>query len=358
MSVPIVDLETFFNRESDNETYVAECLKVADALHRFGIVIIKDPRVFQEDNNRFLDMMEKYFEMSDGVRDARPENFYQVGVTPAHVEKARDYCGLMGAYTDENKPISPCPPELDHKWRFFWRIGPQPVETRYQQLNMAPVVPPEFPEWTETMDMWGSKMIGAINCLSEMVAIGFDLPADSFTSRMKVGPHLLAPTGSDFKRYAAKGSILAGFHSDLNFLTIHGKSRFPGLYVWTRDGTKIPVVVPDGCLLVQAGKQIEYLTAGHVLAGFHEVVVNDTTVDRINQRAAEGKSLWRVSSTLFSHIESDVVLVPFDKFLVPTTTADGTVLSVDELRAKFPPIDTGLFVQEELKAIKLNKSSD
>ena len=25
--------------------------------------------------------------------------------------------------------------------------------------------------------------------------------------------------------------IFAGYHYDLNFLTIHGKARFPGLYV-------------------------------------------------------------------------------------------------------------------------------
>ena len=38
------------------------------------------------------------------------------------------------------------------------------------------------------------------------------------------------------------------------------------------------MAIPNGCLLVQAGKQIEYLTGGHVLAGFHEVVVNDSTI--------------------------------------------------------------------------------
>jgi hypothetical protein len=38
----------------------------------------------------------------------------------------------------------------------------------------------------------------------------------------------------------------------LNFLTIHGKSRFPGLFIWLRDGSRVPVVVPDGCLLLQA----------------------------------------------------------------------------------------------------------
>lgn len=54
-----------------------------------------------------------------------------------------------------------------------------------------------------------------------------------------------------FSVEGAKGTILAGFHYDLNFLTIHGKSRFPGLYIWTREGKKTQVVVPDGCLLIQ-----------------------------------------------------------------------------------------------------------
>lgn len=65
--------------------------------------------------------------------------------------------------------------------------------------------------------------------------------------------------------------MLAGFHYDLNFLTIHGRSRYPGLFIWLRDGRRVMVRVPEGCLLVQAGKQMEYLTGGHVLAGFHEV---------------------------------------------------------------------------------------
>ena len=50
-----------------------------------------------------------------------------------------------------------------------------------------------------------------------------------------------------------KDRIIAGFHYDLNFITIHGKSRYPGLFVWTRDGQKKQVRVPDGCLLIQVG---------------------------------------------------------------------------------------------------------
>lgn len=145
---------------------------------------------------------------------------------------------------------------------------------------------------------------------------------------------MLLPTGK-------KGHILAGFHYDLNFLTIHGKSRFPGLYVWTRSGQKKQVSVPDGCLLIQAGKQIEYLTGGHVLAGFHEVVVNDNTLKAIQKKKDENKSLWRVSSTLFSNINSDQILEPLAHF--KTLSAD----------ASYPPIYAGEQVERELKAISL-----
>ena len=56
-------------------------------------------------------------------------------------------------------------------------------------------------------------------------------------------------------------------------MTIHGKSRFPGLFVWLRDGRRVPVAIPRGCLLLQAGKQLEWLTSGHIKAGMHEARV-------------------------------------------------------------------------------------
>lgn len=344
LNLPTIDFDVFFNRSKDPAAYAAECAKVADALHRYGVCIVKDPRVAEEDNNRFLDMMEGYFEISDGVRDARPSYSYQVGVTPAHVEKPRDHCKVMGAYGPDNKPLSPCPPEFDPKWRFFWRVGPVPKETKFPSLNADAVIPPEFPQWKDVMDMWGGKMTSALFTLAEMAATGFNLPADSFTSRMMYGPHLLAPTGSDYKNFGKEGTVLAGYHYDLNFLTIHGKSRFPGLNIWTREGIKKSVAVPDGCLLVQAGKQIEYLTGGHVLAGFHEVIVSPGTVQVIEDRKAAGKSLWRVSSTCFGHIQSDQVLEPLHHFKTPETAA------------KFPPKLAGNQVNEELMAISLDRT--
>ncbi|KAK6835185.1 hypothetical protein PG987_009879 [Apiospora arundinis] len=130
----------------------------------------------------------------------------------------------------------------------------------------------------------------------------------------KYGPHLLAPTASDLSKYGKKDSILAGFHTDLNFLTIHGRSRYPGLHIWARNtGKRIPVKIPQGnYLLVQAGKQIEHLTGGLIKAGYHEVGVNQATLDVIERRKADfpDRPLVRISSTFFCHLSSDYDLAP------------------------------------------------
>jgi len=344
LDLPVIDLETFFGKDKNPEGYKAECAKVAEAFHKYGVCIVKDPRVQEKHNNTFLDMMERYFEGSDGKRDARPEHHYQVGVTPSYVEKPRNHCARVGSLGPDDKPLTICPPEKDPKWRFFWRIGPRPKNTKFPDLNAEPVIPQEIPEWSNVMDTWGNLMLNALMSLSEMAAVGFDLPSNAFTKVMNCGPHLLAPTGSDFNRFAEKDTVLAGYHYDLNFLTIHGKSRYPGLNIWTRDGERVGVKVPDGCLFVQAGKQIEYLTGGHVLAGFHEVIVTQATIDVMEKKKQAGESLWRVSSTLFGHAQSDQILQPIGHF------------ATEEALKEFPPIATGDHVRRELQAINLDQT--
>ena len=107
------------------------------------------------------------------------------------------------------------------------------------------------------MNKWGTQMIEATFLAAEMAAIGMGLPKDTFTSKMEGGPHLLAPTASDLKKYNKIGTAFAGFHYDLNFITIHGRSRYPGLFLWTREMKKMPVSMPEGCLLLQSGIMFE-----------------------------------------------------------------------------------------------------
>ncbi len=100
--------------------------------------------------------------------------------------------------------------------------------------------------------------------------------------------------------------------------------------------------VPDGCLLVQAGKQIEYLTGGYIEAGFHEVVVAKDTLAVIETRRAAGQSLWRVSSTLFAHINSDEILEPLGPFA-----------KEEQVTARYPAMLAGHQVRLELSHIAL-----
>ncbi|XP_022733777.1 uncharacterized protein LOC111287459 isoform X1 [Durio zibethinus] len=354
MDLPVIDLATYLetagNREGESAKRASElnelCREVSRLLKETGALLVQDPRCTAEDNDRFIDMMEKYFEKPDEFKrlQERPYLHYQVGVTPEGVEVPRSLVDeemqeKLRAMPKEYQPYTPKGP--DPKWRYMWRVGPRPFNTRFQELNSEPVIPEGFSEWKETMDSWGYKMISAIEAVAEMAAIGFGLPKDAFTSLMKQGPHLLAPTGSDLRRYGQEGTVFAGYHYDLNFLTIHGRSRFPGLNIWLRNGQKIEVKVPLGCLLIQAGKQIEWLTAGECNAGMHEVVVTKRTIDAIKLASEQNHSLWRVSSTLFAHIASDAVLKPLGHF------------AESSLASKYPPTCAGEFVEQELAVINL-----
>ena len=51
-------------------------------------------------------------------------------------------------------------------------------------------------------------------------------------------------------------------------------------------------------LFVQAGKQIEYLTGGYIMCGFHEVVVNEATVAVIDKKKAAAATEGRPTDNL------------------------------------------------------------
>jgi len=254
----------------------------------------------------------------------------------------------------------------DPKCRFFWKMSEAPpYETRFPALNAPNVVPADpsiRQRWVGTMEKWGNAMKSAVTGVAEMAALGMDLSQTAFTDASRFGPHLLAPTASDLDKYGTKDTILAGFHTDLNFLTIHGRSRFPGLHIWARNtGKRIPVVFPPAgrYLLVQAGKQLEHLSGGLVKAGFHEVVVNQSTVETIERRKTShpDRPLIRISSTFFFHLSSDFDLQPIASLVSQARVLNARRANLgqetDEDEATYEPMKVGQQVQSELKHIAL-----
>ena len=341
--LPVIDLDAFLKtKDTDQARAVASCL------HETGVLVVRDPRVSPADNDEFMNLMEEYFGQAYDAKvpvDARPALHYQVGVTPDGVEVpfcAHDSTCLEEMSNQPQKHRAHLPKGADPKWRFFWRLGERPAETKFAELNAEPVVPAAFQDtWPTTMNKWGTRMLEAVQAVAELASVGFGWEADTLAKLMHQGPHLLAPTGSDLSVHNEIGTVLAGYHSDLNLFTIHGKSRYPGLFVWLRDGRKIAVKVPDGCLLVQAGMQLERLTGGYVKAGMHEVVCTEATIEVLKARKQRGESPWRVSSTVFSHVNSDQTLRPLGKFDEP------------ESNERYPAMLAGTFVQKELERIAL-----
>ena len=49
-------------------------------------------------------------------------------------------------------------------------------------------------------------------------------------------------------------------------------------------------------------------------AGFHEVIHNDVVENQKQQAIRENRSLWRVASTLFCHVQGDMSVRPLPEF--------------------------------------------
>jgi len=329
--LPIVDLAPFLTDASSPIAH-AQCLVAANALITYGAVLVHDPRVPHAANDAFLDLLEDYFAQPTALlaRDQRPELGYQVGVTLENTERPRcashaPCLATIARLDPAERPLDIISaPAADPKSRFFWRIGDPPAaaDTAFPLLNAHNVIPDIAAcdiktRWPATMSLWGTTMRGAVDTLADMLAVGLGLEPLVFRAAGARGAHLLAPTASDLHRHGKLDTVLAGFHTDLNFLTIHGRSRYPGLNIWARNtGRRIAVRIPQGnYLLVQAGTQLEHVTGGLIRAGYHEVVVNKATLAAVErrQREAPDRPLIRISSTFFWHLESDYTMRPIEE---------------------------------------------
>ncbi|GLB35893.1 putative clavaminate synthase-like protein [Lyophyllum shimeji] len=370
MDLPVIDLDLFLSKPRGSEEVINECKKAADALTTYGALVLHDSRVSEQDNSTFLDLLEDYFAQPTEIlkKDERPELSYQAGVTLENTEKPKcavdEPClRIIEKLDPAERPLDISAHSPDPKCRFFWKMSEKPpYDTQFPVLNAPNVVPQDEglrERWTPIMEQWGKSMRTAVADLAVMTAIGLGLPAEIFRDAGKYGPHLLAPTASDLVKYGKEDTILAGFHSDLNFLTIHGRSRYPGLHIWARNtGKRIPVRIPAGnYLLVQAGKQLEHITGGLIKAGYHEVVVNEKTVSVIEARKAQfpDRPLIRISSTFFWHLSSDYDLAP-----IPELAARAQIIREEQARlgkeeeqSVYEPVKVGQQVQNELKHIAL-----
>ena len=86
IKVPVIDVQAFL---TEGPSAKSDSKQVAEALHKYGCLVIKDPRVNQAQNDKFLDTLEKYFNTRSKqyyekktAKDIYANYDYQVGATP------------------------------------------------------------------------------------------------------------------------------------------------------------------------------------------------------------------------------------------------------------------------------------
>jgi isopenicillin N synthase-like dioxygenase len=352
MQMPVIDLDDYTPGS------------ILEQLHTTGCVIVKVPNTTKHVNNRFIDMLEEYSELPPNIQSThvRKELHYQVGLTPSNIETPLDHCEKIHRMGG-SKPTG-----SDPKMRWFHRVTDISPDSQFTDTTGSNVIPAEFPEWEENFTEFGDTFLDIVENVStvlgdEIVELGdnndnnnqfwfltyfmmlvilgmmYVFPDISFSfslvgvvsiimvnwdddannnssndlnALLYNGNHLIAPTIVRLEHLTQP--IIAGFHSDISFFSVHGKSRFSGLNIWSRDDQKTRVSIPNGCVLIQAGRQLEYITNGYILAGFHEVVVEDDTRIQYARAKQLGKSTTRVSSTFFAHINSDKYMSVLPQF--------------------------------------------
>ena len=148
LQLPVIDAAALLSK---SPRMVDECRKAVDCMHKTGVMVLRDPRVDDRENEEFLDMMERYYAQSsqkyyqDGLLpDARPSAGYNVGVLPELKERARLHDKTIGELFADSRPVTPQPPPKDKKWRFMWQVGSQ-AEMTGNNILAENVVPDGMP---------------------------------------------------------------------------------------------------------------------------------------------------------------------------------------------------------------------
>ncbi|KAI5481639.1 hypothetical protein MNV49_002865 [Pseudohyphozyma bogoriensis] len=349
----------------------AEAIKTVSALITYSALIVKDSRVTEAANETFLDLLENYFAQPEAelAKDVRPEYNHQVGAHLENTEKPKCYShapclAVIESLDPSERPVDVTGGKADPKMRFFYSMGTPPAATNFPRLKMENVVPAAFPTWEKDMSSWGSQLKEAVQGVARMLGEGLGV-GEAIVQAGTYGPHLLAPTATNLDKYGKVGEIFAGFHTDIGFLSIHGKSRYPGLHVWARNtGKRIPVKIPPGHLLVQAGKQLEHLTGGLILAGYHEVVCTEATLSAIAARKSNpltaSRPSIRISSTFFFHLSNDYWLDPTEflktikkeEFAVSESERNA-IEEAERTKREYPRMQVGTQVYNEIRQVHL-----
>ncbi|XP_058784811.1 uncharacterized protein LOC131659671 [Vicia villosa] len=301
------DLSRYVTRKYAKEDVEFQefCGELLRTLQENGAALVYDPRYTRKQHFKCINLMEDFFAVHPNfAQESHPQLRIPVDFSETEVsETPLEYLPTPGL------PALPS--------EFHWSIGMRPTVTQFPILNQKwQNVPHSFSpsNWKDKFDGCGDKLLDTLRLVAELLAFGYRLPRDTFSSFIHMGPHFLVASGLDLRDLGDEGTLLSPCQCDSTFLSIQAGNMFPGLNMWAKSGRKVEVAIPDGCLLVQTGKQIEWMTAGSCKASRYERVLSKKVIDAINLARTQDRKLWSVSSKLYAQVATDVLLKPVASF--------------------------------------------
>ena len=126
------------------------------------------------------------------------------------------------------------------------------------------------------------------------------------------------------------GSIRAGAHEDINFITLLVGATEPGLELLQRDGTWLPIQAAHDEIIVDSGDMLQNVTNGRMKSTTHRVV----------RPAGARQDVARFSMPCFIHPRGEVDLTP----RAVCVAGSGGV-------SRYPAIRAGAYLAQRLKEI-------
>ena len=214
-TLPVVDAGLLLTK---NPKAIDECKKAVEVLHKTGLLCFRDPRIREDENEEFIDSMERYFEsrsqkfsLSGELDEVGRIGKVRTGIIKEMSEGSKDHTDDVSKLFPHFRPVTPQPPPRDKKWKYVWRVGGKDDNEEYKNTPDQ-VIPKDFPKWKKMYESFGTRMKESCFTASEMIALGLGVDQSVFTNMLRGGHHLLSPMASDLSKCNRVGEILIGFH--------------------------------------------------------------------------------------------------------------------------------------------------
>lgn len=252
LNIPAVDLSKFVNGNTESK---AEFVKnIGKAFNEVGFVTVKNHGISEALVQRFYAEVNAFFALSQAQKDAyeKVELNGQRGYTSFGKEHAK--------HSDVG--------DLKEFWQFGQEASAGDADSAY--IDNLEVV--ELPNFKKTgLELFAAFEKSGRNLL-KAIALYLELPENYFENQVINGNSILRaihypPITSD-----PKSAIRAEQHEDINLITLLVGASAEGLQLLTKQNVWLPIMAPEGSIVVNVGDMLQRLTNNMLKSTTHRVV--------------------------------------------------------------------------------------